>query len=86
MQIQKTEKTKWQLKRKELMQSDTYRRIINHIEGDAAMMHRINLAVLVEKTNPGEKFHQLEIGSKSRVYRPLGSIVGSILRKLAILS
>ena len=80
------EKNKWQLKRQQLMQSDTYRRIINHIEGDAAMMHRINLAVLVEKTNPGEKFHQLEIGSKSRVYRPFGSIVGSILRKFAILS
>lgn len=54
-------KTKWQLKRERLMQIDTYRIIINRIEGDAEMLHRIRLSMLVKKTNPGAKYSRLEI-------------------------
>jgi hypothetical protein len=52
-------KTKWELKRERLMENETYRQIINRIEGDAEMFHRINLAILVKKTHPGRKYSSL---------------------------
>jgi hypothetical protein len=61
MILSKPVKDKWQLKRERLMQNDTYRRIINHIEGDAEMMHRIALACLVKKTHPGAKYAPLVV-------------------------
>jgi hypothetical protein len=57
--LKKIEKTKWELKRDRLMQSETYRHIIRMIGGDAEMLHRINLSLSVEKTNSGEKYSLL---------------------------
>lgn len=54
-------KTKWELKRERLFKSDIYRIMINQIEGDSAMMHRITLAIQVQKTNPGAKYCPLKL-------------------------
>ena len=61
MQKVQIKKTKWELKRDRLMQSETYRHIIRMIEGDAEMLHRINLSLLVEKTHPGKKYSPLSL-------------------------
>ena len=51
-------------RRKKLLSKDTYRHIISRIEGDAEMLHRIRLAVVVKKQQPGQAYTPLLGGSK----------------------
>lgn len=57
--MKKIEKTKWQLKREALMENQTYRVMIQRAEGDAEMMHRIVLAMVVKKQQPGQGYRPL---------------------------
>ena len=54
-------KTKWELKRERLMVNDTYRIIIQRVEGDAETFHRIRLHMQVRKEQPGAAYTPVEV-------------------------
>lgn len=52
-------KTKWELKRERLMAKPTYAGIIRMVEGDSETLHRIRLAMVVEKEQPGAGYRPI---------------------------